>query len=453
MLAPHAMLAVAISEARLGLAEGGIPIGAAIFNREGDLLGSGHNRRIQHNDPSAHGETDAFRNAGRQRSYRDLIMVTTLAPCWYCTGLIRQFGFRTVIIGESQTFAGGIHWLRDNGIEVHDLASPECIDAHGRLHPRQTRNLERGHRRRLGPPIARHHPADLVRNLFAPAPERAILWPTSGIHDNGGTSRCARQQGQRPIVWTIAVVWALLSPWAYGQDPKTEIQNRLNSQFVLTRFTADHTDILKAGSVLVLQKEPLLMFTIEYRYPPTNVYKYGRFSLGFETSLNVAEANPQRRFVAGEKFWLASAIVQDDAVYLLVISDPFNDVRYDAKIKFPFNKKALPSADEMMKTIAEVVTIDSGDQNAAQQQQPAQQQKQPPAQASTPGNLAPIAPPPPPADAPPPAPKTISIGQTREVVIAIFGQPKTVVNLGAKEIDVYPDMKVTYVNNKVSTVQ
>jgi creatinine deaminase len=127
MLAPHAMLAVAISEARLGLAEGGIPIGAAIFTRDGTLLGSGHNRRIQHNDPSAHGETDAFRNAGRQRSYRDLIMVTTLAPCWYCTGLIRQFGFRTVIIGESQTFAGGIHWLRDNAIEVHDLASAECI--------------------------------------------------------------------------------------------------------------------------------------------------------------------------------------------------------------------------------------------------------------------------------------------------------------------------------------
>ncbi|MFY9938638.1 MAG: hypothetical protein WAK33_17285 [Silvibacterium sp.] len=263
--------------------------------------------------------------------------------------------------------------------------------------------------------------------------------------------------GPKTIGWTIAVVWALLSPWAYGQDPKTEIQNRLNSQFVLTRFTADHTDILKAGSVLVLQKEPLLMFTIADPLPPTNVYKNGKFALGFGTSLDALKTGdnkiPQRSFVAGEKFWLASTTIQDDGVYLLVISDPFNDVRYDAKLKFPFNKKAPQSADEMMKTIAEVVTIDSGDQNAAQQQQPAQQQKQPPAQASTPGNLAPIAPPTPPADAPPPAPKTISIGQTREVVIAIFGQPKTVVNLGAKEIDVYPDMKVTYVNNKVSTVQ
>jgi creatinine deaminase len=127
MTDPQALLAVAIHEARVGLAEGGIPIGAAIFSADGTLLGSGHNRRVQHNDPSAHGETDAFRNAGRQRSYRDLIMVTTLAPCWYCTGLIRQFGFRKVIVGESQTFRGGIDWLRENGIEIQDLNSPECI--------------------------------------------------------------------------------------------------------------------------------------------------------------------------------------------------------------------------------------------------------------------------------------------------------------------------------------
>ena len=126
-LAPEAMLAVALEEARKGLAEGGIPIGAAIFHPDGTLLGSGHNRRVQHNDPSAHGETDAFRNAGRQRSYRDLIMVTTLAPCWYCSGLIRQFGFRTVIVGESRPVQGGIGWLRENGVAIHDLRSKECI--------------------------------------------------------------------------------------------------------------------------------------------------------------------------------------------------------------------------------------------------------------------------------------------------------------------------------------
>src|SRR5215813_6429971 len=102
------MLQVALEEARRGLAEGGIPIGAALFDKQGDVLGRGHNRRVQNSDPSAHGETDAFRNAGRQRSYRDKIMVTTLAPCWYCSGLVRQFNIRTVVVGESVNFAGGI---------------------------------------------------------------------------------------------------------------------------------------------------------------------------------------------------------------------------------------------------------------------------------------------------------------------------------------------------------
>src|SRR5580704_8943028 len=122
------MLAVALGEARLGLAEGGIPIGAAIFDSGGGLISAGRNRRVQQDDPSIHSETDAFRRAGRQRSYRDLIMVTTLAPCWYCSGLVRQFGFRKVIIGESRTFQGGIDWLRSVGIEVIDLNSQECFD-------------------------------------------------------------------------------------------------------------------------------------------------------------------------------------------------------------------------------------------------------------------------------------------------------------------------------------
>jgi len=123
-----AMLEVAIEEARQGLAEGGIPIGAALFDREGKLLGRGHNRRIQEDDPSVHGETDAFRKAGRQRSYRDTIMVTTLAPCWYCSGLVRQFGIGTVIVGESVTFQGGVDWLRENGVTVIDLGSQECVE-------------------------------------------------------------------------------------------------------------------------------------------------------------------------------------------------------------------------------------------------------------------------------------------------------------------------------------
>jgi cytosine/creatinine deaminase len=121
------MLAVAIAEARKGLAEGGIPIGAAIFDASGKLVGAGHNRRVQNGDPSMHGETDAFRSAGRQRSYRDLIMVTTLAPCWYCSGLVRQFGFGTVVVGESRNFQGGLEWLRSLGVRAIDLDSEECV--------------------------------------------------------------------------------------------------------------------------------------------------------------------------------------------------------------------------------------------------------------------------------------------------------------------------------------
>jgi cytosine deaminase len=121
-----AMLQTALDEARSGLAEGGIPIGAALYDAQGALLGRGHNRRIQENDPSVHGETDAFRKAGRQRSYRDKIMVTTLAPCWYCSGLIVQFRIGTVVVGESKNFRGGLDWLRERGVEVVEMNSPEC---------------------------------------------------------------------------------------------------------------------------------------------------------------------------------------------------------------------------------------------------------------------------------------------------------------------------------------
>jgi creatinine deaminase len=133
-----AMLDIALEEARLGLAEGGIPIGAALFAASGKLLGRGHNRRVQQGDPSLHGETDAFRNAGRRRSYQDTVMVTTLAPCWYCSGLILQFRIGAVIVGESRTFRGGIDWLRERGVVVIDLDSQQCVQLLGgyiKAHP------------------------------------------------------------------------------------------------------------------------------------------------------------------------------------------------------------------------------------------------------------------------------------------------------------------------------
>src|SRR3954469_18290877 len=122
------MLDVALEEARTGLAEGGIPIGAALFATDGTLLGHGRNRRVQDDDPSLHAETDAFRRSGRRRTYRDTVMATTLAPCWYCSGLVRQFPISKVVVGESVNFSGGISWLRESGIEVVDMASAGCVE-------------------------------------------------------------------------------------------------------------------------------------------------------------------------------------------------------------------------------------------------------------------------------------------------------------------------------------
>ena len=120
-------LAVAVEEAERGRAEGGIPIGAALVAADGRVLGRGHNRRVQDGDPSVHGETAAFRNAGRQRSYRGTTMVTTLSPCWYCSGLVRQFGIGAVVIGESRTFTGGHDWLAEHGVEVTLLDDARCV--------------------------------------------------------------------------------------------------------------------------------------------------------------------------------------------------------------------------------------------------------------------------------------------------------------------------------------
>ncbi|MFF7596450.1 nucleoside deaminase [Streptomyces mirabilis] len=119
-------LSTAVAEARAGLAEGGIPIGAALYGADGTLLGRGHNRRVQDGDPSMHAETSAFRAAGRQRSYRGTTMVTTLSPCWYCSGLVRQFGISRVVVGEARTFHGGHDWLAEHGVEIVLLDDPEC---------------------------------------------------------------------------------------------------------------------------------------------------------------------------------------------------------------------------------------------------------------------------------------------------------------------------------------
>jgi len=263
---------------------------------------------------------------------------------------------------------------------------------------------------------------------------------------------------RRMVCFALAAVLVGLSPSTYGQDPKADVQEKLNALFVLTKTTADNSDIVTPGSILVLHKDGLVLFSVDSRVPPTITYKDGRLSMGFgatlaadialgavqegENSRNV----PQRKFVAGEKFWIIASTVKDDGVYLEVYSDPYQDVRYFGQLKFPFNRKSAPSADDVLKTIAEVVSVE-----------PAESNSQPPAPAAspapTPSAFAPIAPPPPPSDAPPPPPKKISLGQTRDQVIATFGQPQKVVDLGTKEIDYYTDMKVTFIKGKVTDVQ
>lgn len=255
------------------------------------------------------------------------------------------------------------------------------------------------------------------------------------------------------ITLVLASVPALVAPCAHAQDSKADLQRKLTAAFVLTRPTADYTDIVKAGSILELHQEGLIMYTVADKVAPTWTFKDGRLSMGFKSTvsadmqlgsieqglnhLNV----PQRRFVPGEKVWITAATVKDDGAYLVLYSDAYDDVRYIGQIKIPFDKKTAPPSDEVMKSIAEVVTTDAPDGgNAAD----------PPAQPAPPQQ---VAPPPPPPDTAPVQPKTISLGLTKDQVVGILGQPGRVAKVGAKEIDYYPDMKVIFVNGKVTDIQ
>lgn len=226
----------------------------------------------------------------------------------------------------------------------------------------------------------------------------------------------------------------------HGQDAKAEIQKRLASEFVVTKTTAQRDDIVTPGSILTLHKDGLLMFSVDTRVPPTISYKDGKLFMGFGDALatnlalgsgtNISQV-PQRKFVSGEKFWLVSSFVTDKQVILQVFSDAYGDTRYYGQLKFPFQKHTIPTPDELMKTIAEVVTAEPPDASAAN--------NAPPAEA--------------PPDAAPAPPKTIALGQSKGEVAAALGQPQKTVNLGAKEIYLYPDMKVTFINGKVADVQ
>jgi len=267
-----------------------------------------------------------------------------------------------------------------------------------------------------------------------------------------------------PSCLAAALLFPCLALVAQTPGTPASIEQTLESQYTLTKTAADRSDIVTAGSVLVLKKDGLLMSATTSGSAAQNVYKDGKISQGIWKMAKMpgfgslmshsgTGANVQTRtFVAGEKFWVTKITVHDDGVVLELFSDPFSDVRYYSTLKFPFAKGAYPSTDQVQTSVAEVLNVQADDaagSGDSGKKQPAATA----AAAAPPPAMAPIAPPPPPADTPPPAPKTIALKQTKDEVVANFGPPTKVVKLGTKEIDYYPDMKVTFVNNKVTDVQ
>lgn len=279
----------------------------------------------------------------------------------------------------------------------------------------------------------------------------------------------------RPLIILLSGLLAGVF-WPANAQDKAAIEQQLTSKYTLTKTTADRSDIVTAGSILVLKKDNLLMVDVTSANVFQNTYKDGKITqnaLGKLSRFHFpgAPAAPstgaaQRTFVAGEKMWVTSIQVKDKGVDVELYTDEINNIRYRAVLNLQF-KGSEPIADQAQKMVAEVFDIqpaDNADNSAAngqQQQAPAngqQSQNAAPAAAAPAAPAAvtpppPIAPPPPPSDAPPPAPKTIAIGQTKDLVVANFGQPTKIVKLTNKEIYYYPDMKVTFVDGKVSNVQ
>lgn len=284
-------------------------------------------------------------------------------------------------------------------------------------------------------------------------------------------------QLQKCTVAGLAVAVAVLIVPLAAQvgDPGTLIKEKLVSQVKLTKAAADHSDIVTAGDVVVLHKDGLMMCSSASSYAFSNTYANGVLAANLSNRVKQGatdwvkgKLNPfgggssakdaanngctSRKFVAGEKFWVTDIALVKDGIVVSTFSDPYNDVRYYGEIKFPFAKGSVPPVDAMVKTFGEVITVQPSDdatEKAAKPDKP----KDEGAAASTTAAMAPIAPPPPPPDQPPAPPKTISKGQTKDVVIATWGQPTKDIQLGAKEILVYPDMKVVLVAGKVSDVQ
>ncbi len=252
---------------------------------------------------------------------------------------------------------------------------------------------------------------------------------------------------------------------ARAQD-QTALQQKLVSEYALTQPTAANDDIVSAGAVLVLKKDNLITSPVSSRLSCQNTYKDGRITqprLGILTcNHHPTDANPSRIFVAGEKMWVTKIDIKPDGVFFDLFTDPYNDARYRASLKFPFAKGSMPSSDQVERLVAEVFSVQPADGANAkgQQQGPPRESQGAPAHAqplatpSAPPPQAEAPPPPIPPPPPPPAdPKTIALKQTTDQVVASFGQPEKIIKLGTKEIYVYKDMKVTFVAGKVTDVQ
>ncbi len=251
----------------------------------------------------------------------------------------------------------------------------------------------------------------------------------------------------------------LASGTAFSQGTKLPIQQAIEAKYTVTKPTADHKDIVTAGAVIDLTKDNLIMYGVDSSVAASSTYKGGRFqSSGISKLQNWnnkfqkmgnTNANTNRTFVAGEKFWLIGVDVHDDGVVLEFLSDAISDVRYKAFVKYPFPNGTVPAPDVVMQEIGETIKAEPVEGVAKDEKQPAPSASA----AAPPPAMADIPPPPPPTDSPAAAPKSISVGQTKDQVTANFGQPTKIVNLPTKEIDYYPDMKVTFVKGKVSDVQ
>ena len=230
------------------------------------------------------------------------------------------------------------------------------------------------------------------------------------------------------------------------------IQQRLSEKFKLTTTTADRTDIVAAGDVVEVQMPGLLMYGVASPLPAMNVYKGGRIAQGkaaFGTDFQIGMMSqrdgtpgnfPRKTMAVGEKCWVTGVLVEKDGVLFQLYTDSYDNVRYYASLKIAFtDKKSAPSTDATMQRIDEVLKVVGRDD---------QKTPQPAAVFPAPAPMPEIAPPPPPSDVP-----TVTVGQTKVQVVAALGQPVKMAKVGAKDIFFYKDMKVTFVNGKVSNVE